>query len=232
MKKTTYTLLSIALSVLCLTLPAQTLELENKFLDQSLRNAEMDKKEVDSRRSEITQLLKSPSYPQVPYDTLSQNFDFQFVIPQTGANKSDLYRKILEWCAVKFVRENSGIRIQDSLHGKIIVVGYSDLRYENTIPGIFGGQSHRDETTECWYSLSLTITDGSIQGKFNSVEYIFTNTVITSETYTVYKETKKTSALCPINSQREGRMEGIVNLFKATAADFRLLERDLKQYLN
>ena len=215
-----------------LVIAAQTLELENRFLDQLEATGKTNKKEIKARREKIAELLTAADYPKVAYDTASGNFDFRFTIPAPGATKADLYRQIREWSALTFIRNGAGVQFQDSLAGSVVIRGYTDLIPSTKYPFVLWN------ATQYRYALKLTAKDGVVEGQFRSVEFVTPPDTSDSGAIVEYRRggimeyTQRLSSFFPISSTYHAGMEKTANLVKWTAADFKKVELDLKNYLS
>lgn len=217
--------------LLSFALTAQTLELENRFLDQLEATGKTSTKEIKARREEAAALLSAADYPKVAYDTASGNFDFRFTIIEPGMTKADLFRKIQEWSAMTFIHRNSGIVYQDSVSGVVVVRGYNDIRPNAKLPVVLWNAK------EYRYALSLTVKDGKVEGLFRSVEFVTIRDASGSSSDDDFSRgaieyTQKLSTFFPVSSTYHASMEKTVNLVKWTAADFKKVEFDLTYFIH
>jgi len=203
---------------------AQTLELENRFLDNAYANGRINKKNMENRKATIGKMLDTPDYPSASYDTVTGNFNFRFSVAAPGSTPADLYAKVQEWAAATFIRENTGVSFRDSLNGKIIVKGYNDLRVQSN--NLFPTW----KTVECRFALVLQLKNGLVEGQFKSIEFADFRSFNTADNQNIIPYMREFSTLFPLSSSWFNLQEN-VNIVKATAAELKKTEQNLGRHL-
>jgi hypothetical protein len=228
-----YALLLLLLTICCHAY-GQSLSHEYSLLNEKFKSGDLSVEKVRDMKAELKDIEKNGTYPVLEYDSASSDITYKYVLDCPGISKSILYKRIKEWCALKYGDFETVLRYEDFETGKIIVKGYVNLPYDYGWLEWFGQGLTNTQKTKCTHALVATVKDFKIKFEIRELAYDFEyGGYMIGTTYyakTGYK-LSISSFLPLVNNARIKDWKTALSLLKNTESEFRLTKESLHRYL-
>jgi hypothetical protein len=208
------------LLILALTVPgrSQTLSLEY----DSMMNKYLAKEYTQLEFKELTfawkALMDSVGYPSVPYDSVSQKVEYEFIHDLEGIPRETMVNRVLEWAAVTFGSTDALLTHQGNasriiLNGSIEVL-FTDMFmvWKNSWVGYV--EAEQLNSSYCYFTLVFTIHDGRMKTQVKNLTYQYTDFI---QDRTI---TKTLNACFPVSSHEKEEWKALISLVKETNGSF------------
>ncbi len=164
-----FTLLLLAFS---LSVSAQTQAIEEAYINNQIHNHEIPVAEAAEKAKEYKRILKElGGYPQLPFDSTTNDFKFEYILDVPGVSKSILLKRIKEWCAINYVELAAVAKYEDAESGKFILKGYVRLPFKRTYEWLFGKSTQSFSDFKAYHTISFTVKDGRVKYRIESLTY-------------------------------------------------------------
>lgn len=226
--------LFFTLMLLSIAAQSQTLAMEYALLNQKLKSGDYDVERVRDMNAELKDIEKSGKYPLLDYDTVSHEITYRYIIECPGVPKTIVYKRIKEWCALKYGDFETVLRYEDFETGKIIVKGYVDLPYEYNWVGLFGEIQTNTEKTKCTHALVATVKDYRVKIEIKELyyEFVYGGYFIGSTYYPKVSSQKSISMFLPlVNNKKVRDWKMSLSLLSNTELQFDYCKESIHKYL-
>ena len=117
---------AIVLILLCVMLnffftSGQTREIESENISRRFLNNEFSAEKYKKIGESWREAFGDKGYPELPYDSISKTFEYEFVINFDSIDKETIYNRILEYASIEYGYLGEVIDYQDYNLGKIIM---------------------------------------------------------------------------------------------------------------
>lgn len=215
-------------------LVAQTYKMETDYLNSRIFSHEITGTEALDMKKNLDAACDSVNgYPVLPYDTLTKTFNFTYVLDCSGVPQKVVFKRVKEWCALRYADIDNVLRYEDIDAGKLITKGYTPITYLKTFKGIFGGKHSSYETIKCYHTLIFTCIEGKIKVEVKDLRYLYVYGGYSyGGTYIPRVETEiYLNAMFPIIKNDKVEWAGLMDLAKQTASVYSDHAADLKRYI-
>lgn len=161
--------------ILCCALlcAAQTQQIEEAYINKQIVLKAISPEEATLKVKEYRRILKElGGYPQLPFDTLTNDFKFEYFLDVPGVSKSMLMKRIKEWCAINYVELSAVSKYEDLESGKFILKGYVRLPFRVTYEWLFGKYTQSYSDFKAYHTISFTVKDGRVKYRIESLTYM------------------------------------------------------------
>ena len=232
MKKTTL-LTSFAL-LISFVASGQTYQMEKARLNGMYESGRINATEAAEMRREFESIVNQRGgYPVLPYDSLTNTFNFIYTINLPGMQRKAIHRRLREWCAIRAGNVDATLRHDDEENGKMINKAYTAITYQNTYETFFGQKRTSQQIVKCFYTLIVTVKDEKIKVEFQDLRFEFiTFGYLSGTTYIPEIKTETYfKNLFPIVDSNKGRYWGLMDLADQTLSTQKLLLSDMEKYI-
>lgn len=199
---------------------AQTEAMERKALADLYESGKLNLEAYQSKGKLLASIIKSEGgFPQLPYDTITKTFSFQYVCQVPGMTKKQIMSRLKEFAALSYGKLDGVNEYEDIEAGKFITEGWFRVLFDNTRAGLFGGTVYFESQADCYHSFVFTIKDGSFKMEVKNLVYRFKfggYNFYTGAFTAIYYDEKYLESMFPLVPQPEKNWAGIVNLIKQT----------------
>jgi len=223
--------------ILCLTTYfhayGQSLAHEYALLNEKLKSEDYSVEKVRDMNARLKEMEKAGTYPVLQYDTASSDITYRYVMDFPGIPKSILYKRVKEWCALKYGDFETVLRYEDFETGKVIVKGYVEIPYEFTWAEMFGGAMMSANKTKCTHALVATVKDFKLKIELREVAYDieYGGYMFGSTYYPKVSYTKSIQSFIPLVNVKLRDWKTTLTLLKNTDIQFRYMKNSLEKYL-
>jgi hypothetical protein len=208
----------------CIYILSQSNEIEINSLISRYEKHEFDIYKYKKLVNSWNDLTKKYGYPEIPYDSISKTFRYEFIIQLDDINKETIYNRILEHASMNYDFLSNITDYQDYKSGKIIL--------KIKIPV----QSNNGKTVNYFFADRFTIVDNKLKIEVFKMNISYHYDVYDngSAILTNYEHNYPLEEYFPITSVKnihwEGRLKQLI-LFNKTIRDTHLeLVQFIKSY--
>jgi len=160
---------------------SQTQELEhesmmNRYLAKGLSQLEF--KELTFAWRELTDSI---GYPEVPYDSVSEKVEYEFIYALNGIPRETIVNRVSEWAAVTFGSTNA-LLTQQGNTSRLILNGSVEILFpdmfmvwKNSWRGYV--ETEQLNSSICYFTMVFTIKDGKLKSQIVNISYQYTDFV-------------------------------------------------------
>ena len=213
---------------------AQTYHIEKERLNDMYRSGKINATEAAEMKREFESIVNQRGgYPVLPYDSLTNTYNFTHVVSLPGIQKKAIYRRIKEWCAIRAGNIDATLRHDDEENGKIINKAYVPITYQNTYETLFGQKRTSQQIIRSYYTLIVTVKDEKMKIEFNDLRFEFITLGYLSGSIYIPETRTETyfQNLFPIVESDKGRYWGLMDLADQTLKTHKWFVSDLEKYI-
>jgi len=215
---------------------AQTYQLEVDYINALLATKEKLPEELVSMKRQLDEITDTgKDYPVLPYDTLTESFNFTYILDCPGVPEKVVFKRLKQWCSLRYVDVDIVLRHEDTETGKLITKGYAPISYTKKWEGWWGRKRTLNQTNKCYHTLIFTCKEGKIKMEAQGLRYSFVTGGYYSFYTSSYTERRETeiylNSMFPIVQNDKREWQGLLALARETTNVYSRHAKDLKQYI-
>lgn len=209
---------------------SQTIDMENKAMEQRLLSKELDQLQYKDLVKSWQALIKEYPYPELPYNEISKQVEFVTVYDVPGIPQEIIFKRVKEWAAISFGRLSSVLHYEDYETGKIILKGNFNVPYFDYYKSFWGTERKTINSSTCSFTCIITIVSGKIKIQNLDIDYDYT-----SKSYSTYVSeittNKSLNSHFPISSYPEDSWKDYFQIMETTRKNIKGLNLSLQAHI-
>ncbi len=200
-------------------------------MNNVLHSKEKTVQEISEINSGFEEFIKVNPYPNLPYNTITEGFEFKQIFELGNTSPDVAFNRILEWVAINFGNIGEVLHYSSPSDGKIIVKGQLNLLNLTDVKNFWGTLKESAEITTGKFTLAITIKEDKVKLEFLNFKYnrsyydIILNTYITSTYFT------SAESLFPITRFPKESWKRNLSLIQATDTEVIFLTKSISNYV-
>jgi len=213
---------------------SQTIDIEKANLDKRYQSGGITQLEYQELGKNWREVIKSlGGYPDLPYDTISNEIEFEFIKTFPSLDKKTIYNRIMEYSALSFGSIDAVLHYSNLETGKIIIKGWFELIHMADIPNFWGEKKEVIKKEKCYFTYLYTIKDGKLKIQIVNLNYKYTvDGYISSSIYIPTRDEEfSIRTLYPITSADPMLWKARLDILKQTNIKIKSLTDRLTTYI-
>lgn len=208
---------------------SQTLEMEYKIMMDRYLAKEFTQLEFRDLSFAWRALIDSVGYPEVPYDSVNNRFEYVFLSSLGGISRETIVNRVSEWAAINFGSAD-GLLTQQGNTSRLILYGSEEILfpdlfmvYKNAWRGYV--ETEKQNSSICYFTMVFTVRDGSMKSQILNLSYEYTD-------YVGNRSISRTMNSCfPVSSNEQDEWKAIIGLINETTKDLHTMMDVLNGYI-
>jgi hypothetical protein len=228
MNKTIFLSLILFLSA---NLPAfsQSQALEQETMMQRFKNKELTQLEYKDLVFAWRDLMDSVKYPQVPFDTVSQKVEYEYLHDLEGIPRETIVNRVSEWAAVSF-GSTDGLLTQQGNTSRLILNGSIEVLFPDLFmvwKNSWAGYVEKElqNSSLCYFMLVFTIQEGRMKTGVVNISYQYTDPINERTVDTAL------NSFFPVSSKEKEEWKAIITLINETKKSLDIMTGLLVDYI-
>lgn len=153
---------------------SQTEQMEVDNLKRQFENREFDQLGYLERGKKWNALKDEiGGYPELPYDTATGSLRYEFINRAEDAGKEVIFKRILEYSAIKFGSLSAVLHYKDIERGKIILKGIFDITFKRDYRNFWGTEKMETVERNMYSTFIFTVKEGKFKVEVINLSYEF-----------------------------------------------------------
>lgn len=186
-------------------------------------------KELGHKWNELLEIYGG--YPKLPYDSVLDKMNYEFIYSFESLNKETIFNRIMEWSAINFGSIRDVIKYSNLESGKIILKGSFDFIHDYDYNNFWGAEREGTTLKTCYYTYTFTISDNKVKFNVSQINYEYSIYDFTGGYISTRKYVKPISVLYPITNYEVEEWKGCLDILFETNNSIRFIQLSVVSYI-